>query len=48
MVTVLALLAVASLILTIFSAATNNKVPLWAAVLVANVVLLLQVLPLGR
>ena len=48
MLTVIGILVVIALIITILSALTPSKAPLWIAVLILCIVHLIQVLPIGK
>jgi len=46
--TIFAILAVAAFVLTVLSAITPPRAPLWLAVLILTLIELLRALPLGR
>jgi hypothetical protein len=48
MLTVLIILVLAAFIVTVASAASPTKVPLWVAVLLLCIIELLRTLPLGK
>jgi uncharacterized membrane protein YkvI len=48
MLTVFLILAVAAFIVTVASAASPSRAPLWVAVLILTIIELLRALPLGR
>jgi len=48
MLTVFIILAVAAFIVTILSAISTPRAPLWVAVLILTLIELLRALPLGR